>query len=204
MPVIMMSGHATIDTADEATRIGALDFLEKPISLQKLLKAVEQGLTKKAAPPAPPPVRAVAQPVVQPYQPRVLASGSASTITVLPVAHPTLAQRIEAIAQDRPGKLQIAVFHGHPAHVVLQLAGQGGEFFHRQPVAAAVAADQHPNRTMGALERRGAALHRERTGWDRHGLQRLTTTLFRAPGRKFQLAVEPFGCNIGPDAPRQG
>ncbi|MCC7006607.1 MAG: response regulator [Ottowia sp.] len=46
MPVIMMSGHATIDTAVEATRIGALNFLEKPISLQKLLKAVEQGLTR--------------------------------------------------------------------------------------------------------------------------------------------------------------
>ena len=46
MPVIMMSGHATIDTAVEATRIGALAFLEKPITLQKLLKAVEQGLSK--------------------------------------------------------------------------------------------------------------------------------------------------------------
>ena len=45
MPVIMMSGHATIDTAVEATRIGALNFLEKPIALQKLLKAVQQGLT---------------------------------------------------------------------------------------------------------------------------------------------------------------
>ena len=44
MPVIMMSGHATIDTAVEATRIGALNFLEKPIALQKLLKAVQQGL----------------------------------------------------------------------------------------------------------------------------------------------------------------
>ena len=43
MPVIMMSGHATIDTAVEATRIGAFSFLEKPITLQKLLKAVEQG-----------------------------------------------------------------------------------------------------------------------------------------------------------------
>jgi len=57
MPVIMMSGHATIDTAVEATRIGALAFLEKPITLQKLLKAVEQGLSKKApavpAKPAP-------------------------------------------------------------------------------------------------------------------------------------------------------
>jgi DNA-binding NtrC family response regulator len=48
MPVIMMSGHATIDTAVEATRIGALAFLEKPITLQKLLKAVEQGLARGA------------------------------------------------------------------------------------------------------------------------------------------------------------
>lgn len=47
MPVIMMSGHATIDTAVEATRIGAMNFLEKPIALQKLLKAVQQGLTRQ-------------------------------------------------------------------------------------------------------------------------------------------------------------
>lgn len=46
MPVIMMSGHATIDTAVEATRIGALDFLEKPISMQKLLGAVQKGLAR--------------------------------------------------------------------------------------------------------------------------------------------------------------
>ena len=60
MPVIMMSGHATIDTAVEATKIGALAFLEKPITLQKLLKAVEQGLARGAirkivAPPMAPP-----------------------------------------------------------------------------------------------------------------------------------------------------
>lgn len=57
MPVIMMSGHATIDTAVEATKIGALNFLEKPIALQKLLSAVEQGLARgierpRTAPPA--------------------------------------------------------------------------------------------------------------------------------------------------------
>ena len=40
MPVVMMSGHGTIETALEATRIGAADFLEKPIALQKLLKTV--------------------------------------------------------------------------------------------------------------------------------------------------------------------
>ncbi len=49
MPVIMMSGHATIETAVEATRIGALSFLEKPITMQKLLKAVEQGLARSSA-----------------------------------------------------------------------------------------------------------------------------------------------------------
>ena len=48
MPVIMMSGHATIDTAVEATRIGAIDFLEKPIALQKLLRAVQKGLERGA------------------------------------------------------------------------------------------------------------------------------------------------------------
>ncbi|WP_316897346.1 response regulator, partial [Ralstonia mannitolilytica] len=54
MPVIMMSGHATIDTAVEATKIGALNFLEKPIALQKLLAAVEQGLSRgKEKPRAP-------------------------------------------------------------------------------------------------------------------------------------------------------
>jgi len=49
MPVIMMSGHGTIDTAVEATRFGAMAFLEKPITLQKLLRAVEQGLAKPAS-----------------------------------------------------------------------------------------------------------------------------------------------------------
>ncbi len=44
MPVVMMSGHASIDTAVEATKIGAIDFLEKPIALKKLLAAVERAL----------------------------------------------------------------------------------------------------------------------------------------------------------------
>ena len=60
MPVIMMSGHATIDTAVEATRIGAHSFLEKPITMQKLLKAVEQGLARQAPARAAPTVNAAA------------------------------------------------------------------------------------------------------------------------------------------------
>ncbi len=59
MPVIMMSGHGTIDTAVEATKYGAIAFLEKPITLQKLLRAVEQALVKPGQRPAAPgaPVR---------------------------------------------------------------------------------------------------------------------------------------------------
>ena len=44
MPVVMMSGHGTIETAVEATKIGAFDFLEKPVGLQKLLAAVTRAL----------------------------------------------------------------------------------------------------------------------------------------------------------------
>jgi len=43
-PVIMMSGHGTVETAVEATRLGAYDFLEKPLSLAKLLLTVERAL----------------------------------------------------------------------------------------------------------------------------------------------------------------
>jgi two-component system nitrogen regulation response regulator NtrX len=54
MPVVMMSGHGTIDTAVEATRIGAYAFLEKPIALQKLLStvgtALKQGASRVTAP----------------------------------------------------------------------------------------------------------------------------------------------------------
>jgi DNA-binding NtrC family response regulator len=51
MPVVMMSGHGTIETAVEATRIGAFDFLEKPIALQKLLATVNRALRRGADQP---------------------------------------------------------------------------------------------------------------------------------------------------------
>ena len=77
MPVIMMSGHATIETAVEATRIGALDFLEKPIALQKLLKAVEQGLNRGKNGAVP--IRAM---------PSFQSSGSTTTLSMLQVPGP--------------------------------------------------------------------------------------------------------------------
>jgi DNA-binding NtrC family response regulator len=79
MPVIMMSGHATIDTAVEATRIGALDFLEKPIALQKLLKAVEQGLARGRG-------QSSARVSPQVYQPLAANTGGAPGISMAPMA----------------------------------------------------------------------------------------------------------------------
>ncbi|MEM9208597.1 MAG: response regulator, partial [Pseudomonadota bacterium] len=53
-PVVVMSGHGTVDTAVEATRLGALDFVEKPLSIAKLLRTVERALdtSRKPAPAA--------------------------------------------------------------------------------------------------------------------------------------------------------
>ena len=69
MPVIMMSGHGTIDTAFEATKYGAIAFLEKPITLQKLLRAVEQGLARAPARTAAPAPAAAAAPSLAGMQP---------------------------------------------------------------------------------------------------------------------------------------
>lgn len=51
-PVIMLSGHATISTAMAAVKLGAFDFLEKPISLEVLLSTVRQAVSQEAASPA--------------------------------------------------------------------------------------------------------------------------------------------------------
>jgi two-component system, NtrC family, nitrogen regulation response regulator NtrX len=49
-PVVMMSGHGTVETAVEATRLGAFDFIEKPVSLAKLLRTVERALESGRTP----------------------------------------------------------------------------------------------------------------------------------------------------------
>jgi DNA-binding NtrC family response regulator len=51
MPVVMMSGHGTIDTAVEATRLGAVDFLEKPVALAKLIDTVNKAIKRGVALP---------------------------------------------------------------------------------------------------------------------------------------------------------
>ncbi len=94
MPVIMMSGHATIDTAVEATKIGALAFLEKPITLQKLLKAVEQGLARGNARKLP--LSVVATPLVQ------AVAVTASTLQTVVVAVANGLQAQQTFILDKP------------------------------------------------------------------------------------------------------
>jgi DNA-binding NtrC family response regulator len=102
MPVIMMSGHATIDTAVEATRIGACNFLEKPIALQKLLKTVGQALERVS------PKEAMAGSLSQFKEYNVSSSATQATRgTEL-----TQAQRPEAIeGANSQGDQEL--FHGH-------------------------------------------------------------------------------------------
>ncbi len=49
-PVVILSGHGTVETAVEATRLGAVDFVEKPLSLAKLLRTVEKALDRTPEP----------------------------------------------------------------------------------------------------------------------------------------------------------
>jgi len=52
MPVVMMSGHGTVHTAVEATRLGAFDYLEKPIAYKQLLETVKKALASRQAKPS--------------------------------------------------------------------------------------------------------------------------------------------------------
>ena len=82
MPVIMMSGHGTIDTAVEATKFGASAFLEKPITLQKLLRAVEQALVR--------PAQRATQPVAEISIAGLVVADTTSSHPHYPVAAPAL------------------------------------------------------------------------------------------------------------------
>ena len=116
MPVIMMSGHATIDTAVEATKIGAMAFLEKPITLQKLLKAVEQGLMRSAA-RKPPVMGVVAAPVD-------LTVEAAMTGGTLPVAIEMGPQATQSFLLEKP--LRNARDEFEKAYFEFHLAKEGG------------------------------------------------------------------------------
>lgn len=121
-PVIMMSGHATIDTAVEATRIGAFSFLEKPITMQKLLKAVEQGLARSTGTPQG---AAVSADMIDGLAPGVVSTGNGAqpaaptmaAIDQLPLSH-------QGFNLDRP--LREARDGFEKAYFEFHLAREGG------------------------------------------------------------------------------
>jgi DNA-binding NtrC family response regulator len=116
MPVIMMSGHATIDTAVEATKIGAMAFLEKPITLQKLLKAVEQGLARAAARPSSP-AKAVAP--MADFVPEISMAGGVSTASLDRGLQAIQSFMLEKPLRDARDEFEKAYFEFH-------LAKEGG------------------------------------------------------------------------------
>ena len=118
MPVVMMSGHATIDTAVEATRIGAMAFLEKPVTMQKLLKAVEQGLNRKWAGAG----RGAALP-----QTSGTTHGNLGMVSVTPSASPVLPAVLQPVQSfDLSGPLREARDSFEKAYFEFHLAQEGG------------------------------------------------------------------------------
>ena len=117
MPVIMMSGHATIDTAVEATRIGAIAFLEKPITLQKLLKAVEQGLARSIS--RPPKALSPALPAVDFVPELVTTSGTIMAVPQDKGMQSTQSFMLEKPLRDARDEFEKAYFEFH-------LAKEGG------------------------------------------------------------------------------
>ncbi len=92
-PVVMMSGHGTVETAVEATRYGAVDFVEKPLSMAKLLSTVKSALSSGAAPESPEIRRKREQPV-----------GNSRVVQALK-------QRLQDL-RGRPGAIYITGRHG--------------------------------------------------------------------------------------------
>ncbi len=159
MPVIMMSGHATIDTAVEATRIGALNFLEKPIALQKLLKAVQQGLSRAQ--------EAVRVPVTAP-RPMLAPPPEESSVAAAPMFASAVQQ---AAIAPRMGGMPHGEGHGFSLSFDLPLR-EARDAFERMYF------EHHLGREGGSMTRVA-----EKTGLERTHLYRKLKQLGVEPGK---------------------
>lgn len=121
MPVIMMSGHGTIDTAVEATKFGAMAFLEKPITLQKLLRAVEQGLARPGTRSAG---TAAEAPGLHAAAHGTAALPASANGTALPAAAPPGPQAQQSFDLDRPLREARDAFE--KSYFEFHLAREGG------------------------------------------------------------------------------
>ncbi len=132
MPVVMMSGHGTIDTAVEATRIGAIDYLEKPIALQKLLAAVKRGLQRPATPGAPAPLSLAAFTRSLPLRElrrRIEQIGESSRVLLLKVGAGSIAElAARSVLASATHWVDLAALHA-PIDIAQLQAAHGGVVF---------------------------------------------------------------------------
>lgn len=132
MPVVMMSGHGTIDTAVEATRIGAIDYLEKPIALQKLLAAVKRGLQRPATQGTPSPLTLAAFTRSVPLRDlkrRIEQMADSSRILLLRVGAGSLAELVARSLQAPASPWLDLAAVSNPIDLTQLQAAQGGVLF---------------------------------------------------------------------------
>jgi DNA-binding NtrC family response regulator len=130
MPVVMMSGHATIDTAVEATKIGAVGFLEKPIGMQKLLAAVKQALERA---PKPGSVLSLAafprSPLLKDLRKRLEQVAAKSRVVLLRAPAASIVE-LAARTLQQPGKAWIDLGHdSNPLTIELLAESNGGVLY---------------------------------------------------------------------------
>ncbi len=132
MPVVMMSGHGTIDTAVEATRIGAIDYLEKPIALQKLLAAVKRSLQRPQAAGVPRPLTLAAfsrSAPLRELQRRLEQMSQGSRVLLLRIGSGSLAELVaRSVQAPAAAWLDLATVNA-PLDVNQLQASQGGVMF---------------------------------------------------------------------------
>jgi DNA-binding NtrC family response regulator len=106
MPVVMMSGHATIETAVAATKLGAMSFLEKPITLQKLMQAVDSGL-KKSVPQGGASMAVSAKPAV------AVSAVQPSPVQAFSVSVSEFVLQLNQPLREAKEQFDLAYFHYH-------------------------------------------------------------------------------------------
>jgi DNA-binding NtrC family response regulator len=112
-PVVILSGHGTVETAVEATRLGAVDFVEKPLSLAKLLRTVEKALDKSSEPRRPAPRTLLPK--------RLVPGGRSPLMTALREQAAAVARRPEPVLiVGEPGSGRTVL-----SHYLHDLAGSG-------------------------------------------------------------------------------
>ncbi|MDY0011939.1 MAG: response regulator [Rhodocyclaceae bacterium] len=185
MPVVMMSGHGTIDTAVEATRVGAVDYLEKPISLQKLLSTVKRSLQHREATTQASPLTLAAFPRSLPLRDlkkRLEQMVARSRVVLLRAGGGSLAE-LAARSLQAPGAAWMDVSSvGEPLEVARLQALHGGVLYvpelirlsraqQKNLVFAADRLERHDLRLIMATEHGPEAFVEE--GWDEMLLARL-------------------------------